>query len=208
MSTRREEKVAQAPTKPAAGSKKATILTTYRSNLQAVPIRQREAGFTLIELLITLAVAGVLMMVAVPSFVQFQRNAQLSDAASNFIAAANAARANAMKQGLNTYLVPATGVNWNSGWMVYADSNWNQAYDASTDEVVLRHEAISADVAITTTPGSSLRDGYLLFNGSGYPRLKNGGFGGATIVMSNTERSSSVIIDPAGRLRSCATSSC
>ena len=92
--------------------------------------------------------------------------------------------------------------------MVYTDTNWNQVYDAGTDTVILSHEAPGADVSITTTSGSSLASGYLLFNGSGYPRLKNGGFGGATMVMSNVSpRSSSIIIDPAGRVRSCKTGS-
>lgn len=184
------------------------MLLSHRSKqrLQVGP-SCRQTGFTLIELLITIAIATVLMLVAVPSFLQFQRNAQLSDAVSSFISAANTARANAMKQGLNTYMVPNTGTDWSSGWMVYADSNWNDVYDAATDEVILRHEALSADVAINI-PTGSLADGYLLFNGSGYPRLKNGGFGGATIKMSNTSpRSSSIIIDPAGRVRSCKTGS-
>ena len=167
----------------------------------------RQTGFTLIELLITIAIATVLMLVAVPSFLQFQRNAQLSDAVSNFISAANTVRANAMKQGLNTYMVPNTGTDWSSGWMVYADSNWNDVYDAAIDEVILRHEALSADISLNIPTASSLADGYLLFNGSGYPRLKNGGFAGGTIVMSNTSRSSSIIIDPAGRVRSCKTGS-
>jgi type IV fimbrial biogenesis protein FimT len=184
------------------------MLLSHRSmqRLQVGP-SCRQTGFTLIELLITIAIATLLMLVAVPSFLQFQRNAQLSDAVSNFISAANTARANAMKQGLNTYLVPDTGASWSSGWMVYADSNWNQAYNAGTDEVVLRHEALSADISLNIPTASSLADGYLLFNGSGYPRLKNGGFGGGTIVMSNTSRSSSIIIDPAGRVRSCKTGS-
>lgn len=170
----------------------------------------RQLGFTLIELIITIALAAILMVVAVPSFIEFQRNAQLSDAVSNFISAVNTTRANAMKQGLNTYLVPnSASAGWSSGWMVYADSDWNKAYDASTDEVVLRHEALSGDVAIST-PGSSTLSGsdkYLLFNGSGYPRTKTGAFGAATIVMSNASRSSSIIIDPAGRVRSCKTGS-
>ena len=165
-----------------------------------------QGGFTLIELLITLVIGTSLMLVAVPSFVDFQRNSRLSDAASNFVGAANAARANAMKQGLNTYLVPISGTNWSSGWMVYADTNWNQVYDAGTDTVILSHEAPGADVALTTPTGSSLASGYLMFNGSGYPRLKNGGFGGGTMVMSNiSPRSSSIIIDPSGRVRSCKT---
>lgn len=179
-----------------------------KQRLQADP-SCRQIGFTLIELLVTIAIATVLMLVAVPSFVEFQRNAQLSDAVSNFISAANTARANAMKQGLNTYMVPNnTGTGWSSGWMVYTDSNWNQAYDAGTDEVVLRHDALSVDVTLNIPTASSLTDGYLLFNGSGYPRLKTGSFGGATIVMSNTSRSSSIIIDPAGRVRSCKTTGC
>lgn len=170
-----------------------------------------QVGFTLIELLVTIAIATLLMMVAVPSFVAFQRNAQLSDAVSNFIAAANAARANAMKLGLNTYVVPnSTTTGWSSGWMVYADANWNEAYDAASEEVILRHEALSADITVTIPSGSSLAgsDPYLMFNGSGYPRLKTGAFGGATMKMSNiSPRSSSIIIDPAGRVRSCKTGS-
>lgn len=161
-------------------------------------------GFTLIELIVTIAIAVVLMVVAVPSFVEFQRNANLSDAVSNFLAAANTAKANAMKRGLNTYLVPNTaGTGWSSGWMVYTDTNWNQSFDAGTDDMVLRHDALSSDITVTTPTASSLTDGYLLFNGSGYPRLNNGGFGGGTLMMQNATRSSKIIIDPAGRIRSC-----
>lgn len=170
----------------------------------------RQPGFTLIELMVTIAIATILMLVAVPNFLQFQKNAQLSDAISSFISAANTARANAMKQGFNTYLVPNdTGIGWRSGWMVYTDADWSQTYNADTDEVILRHEALSADISVSIPTASSLTEGYLLFNGSGYPRLKTGGFGGGTIVMSNTSpRSSSIIIDPAGRVRSCKTGSC
>lgn len=181
-----------------------------RTSLYATGQGCNQVGFTLVELLITLAVAGILAMVAVPSFVQFQRNAQLSDATSSFVSAANSARANAMKRGMNTYLVPATGSSWKSGWMVYTDTNWNQTYEAGTDEVVARHEALSTDISLST-PGASTLTGstpYLLFNGSGYPRTNTGGFGGGTMVMSNTQRSVSIILDPAGRLRSCKTDSC
>lgn len=183
------------------------LLHDIRYKRQQVFDTMAHRGFTLIELMVTIAIGTLLMMVAVPSFVQFQRNAQLSETVSSFITAANTARANAMKQGLNTYLTPNTGTSWSSGWMVYADSNWNQTYDAGTDEVVLRREAISTEVSITTPGASSLTSGYLLFNGSGYPRLKSGGFSQATIVINNTARSSSIIIDLAGRVRSCKTGS-
>ena len=170
-------------------------------------LRRSVNGFTLIELLITISIGVLLMVVAVPAFVSFQRNAQLSEAVSNFIAATNATRANAMKQGINTYLVPNSGINWGSGWLVFADSNWSKTYDVGTEEVIVSHEAPDSSISITIPTTSSFSSGYVLFNGSGYPRLKSGGFGGGTLVMSNGTRSSSIIIDPAGRVRSCTTGS-
>lgn len=161
-------------------------------------------GFTLVELLVTIAIGTLLLVVAVPSFVAFQKNAQLSDAVSNFIAAINIARANAMKQGVDTYLVPTIGTDWGTGWIVYADTNWNQSYDVGIDPVILGYDAPAASVSIGTSTGS-FSNGYVRFNGSGYPRLKNNGFGGGALVMSNVTRSSSIIIDPAGRVRSCKT---
>jgi type IV fimbrial biogenesis protein FimT len=159
------------------------------------------AGFTLIELMVTVALAAMLMLVAVPSYVQFQRNAQLSDAVSNFIAAVNAARSNAMKEGYNTYVVPNSASNWSSGWMVFTDSNFDQS--ASGEKTVLSHDAIDSGITVKTGSGSTLASGYVLFNGSGYPRTKTGGFGGGTLELSNPYRKISIIIDPAGRIRSC-----
>lgn len=178
---------------------------TRQSQLaQRKALGRHSKGFTLVELLVTIAIGTLLLVVAVPSYVAFQKNAQLSEAASNFMAAINVARANAMKQGVDTYLVPASGTDWKTGWSVFADTNWNQSYDSGTDPVILSFEALASSVSIGTTTGS-FSSGYVRFNGSGYPRLKNNGFGGGTLVMSNGTRSSSIIIDPAGRVRSCKT---
>ena len=164
-------------------------------------------GFTLVELMVTIAVATLLMMVAVPSYVTFQRNAQLSDAVSNFMSAVNAARGKAIQQGQNTYLVPLDGTNWSSGWRVYADVDWDKAYTAGTDELILESTAPSSALTITTPTDNSLASGYFLFNGSGYPKLKNGGLATGKIVMANAHRSSTVNIDGTGRVRSCKTGS-
>ena len=168
--------------------------------------RMKSHGFTVIELMVTVIIGTLLMLVAVPNFVQFRRNALLSDTVSNFIGSANTARANAMKQGINTYMVPNNAaVGWSSGWYVFADTNFNTAYDGGAEAIIVSNGAIDNSVAIKTTPSSSLAENYLMFNGSGYPRLKTGAFSAATIELRNTARASSVVIDLAGRVRSCRT---
>lgn len=189
-------------------TKVSSVLADRRDRKSAVDAqRMAIRGFTLIELLVTIAIGTLLMLVAVPNFVQFRRNAQLSDAVSSFIGAANTARANAMKQGINTYMVPKdAAVGWSSGWYVFADTNFNAAYDGGTAEpIIVSYDAIDSSVAIKTTPSSSLAANYLMFNGSGYPRLKTGAFSASTIELRNTARASSVVIDLAGRVRSCKT---
>ena len=162
--------------------------------------------------MVTIAIATLLMMVAVPNYVTFQRNAQLSDAVSNFMSAVNAARGNAIQQSRNTYLVPLDGINWSSGWFVYADVNWDKNYTAGTDELILESTAPSLALTITTPtattpPDNSLASSYFLFNGSGYPKSKTGGLATGKIVMANAYRSSTVNIDATGRVRSCKTNS-
>jgi type IV fimbrial biogenesis protein FimT len=171
------------------------------------PTRRQVRGFTLVELMVTIAVATILMIAATPSYVTFQRNAQLSEAVNTFMSAVSAARGNAIKQGRNTYVVPLDGTNWSSGWRVYADVDWDKAFTAGTDELILESPAPSSALTITTPTDNSLASSYLLFNASGYPKLKNGGLATGKIVMANVYRSSTVNIDGTGRVRSCKTNS-
>lgn len=168
----------------------------------------QQTGFTLIEILVTMALAATLMALAVPSFAIFLQNSRLSDAVGNFMSATSTARANSMKFGLHTYLVPNdVSVGWSSGWYVFTDKNWDKAYTAGTDDLVLSHEAIASDVTIivngTTGGSNSLFDKYLLFNGSGFPQLKAGGFANGTLEMQIATRTIRIIFDQTGRVRSC-----
>jgi type IV fimbrial biogenesis protein FimT len=173
--------------------------------------RTRLAGFTLIELLVTLAIGVVLMVVAVPSFVQFRKNADLSDAVSSFIMASGAAKSAALKSGQNTFMaVNDTAIGWKSGWIVFQDTNWNNTYEEGTDTVVFQREALASDIVVTTPPTTTAASGYLVFTGSGFPGQKLsattvGGMGNGVVVMANTQRSSSIVVDTSGRVRSCKT---
>ena len=176
---------------------------------QPVYQRPRVSGFTLIELMVTIAIGVTLMLVAAPNLIQFRKNAQLSDAVSNFILATGTAKSTALKTGRNTYIVrKVNALGWSSGWFVYVDNNWNNQYDAGTDDVILSHDAISSDITVTTPGTTAFSDGVLLFNGSGFPKTKDGSLGNGTLIMalpSPNGRSSSIVIDTAGRVRSCVT---
>lgn len=166
-----------------------------------------DAGFTLIELLVTIAIAAVLMLVAVPNLIEFRRNAALSDAVGDFIASATAARAAALKSGRDAYIQAndvATG--WRSGWIVFVDNNWNEQYDAGTDEVVSQQESLEADLVLAASSGSTLAGGYIRYIGSGFPRSKSSPAAtpsGTLSIENSTPRKINIILEPAGRLRSC-----
>lgn len=67
-------------------------------------VRRRERGFTLVELLITMAVALVLIMIAVPSFKNLTLSNKLNTTANDIINAIHVARMEAIKRNSSTQL--------------------------------------------------------------------------------------------------------
>ena len=173
----------------------------------------RVRGFTLIELMITIAVAAVLMALAAPSFVDFQRNSALTAASNTLTASLNSARSEAMKHGAFAMVVPESGANWSQGWFVFVDKNLNQSYDAG-DEVILRQPALAGYLSVSGNGTASGTAPYVLYNGSGYSRDKNGGFGALTLSVQRndvqgakvTAETRRVIVSRTGRVRSCRPS--
>lgn len=176
--------------------------------------RPRQRAFTLIELLVTIAIAAVLMVVAVPSFTSFLRNSELSSTTNTLLAAINAARGAAMKAGSFAMVIPKDGSNWSSGWIVFVDKDLSQSFDATKDEVVLERGAPSTFIAVSGTGPAAESSPYILFNGSGYPKLKSGGFGAFTFSLARNdvpsaqqnEQTRRLIVAAAGRTRSCRPS--
>ena len=182
-------------------------------------------GFTLIELMVTLALVAVMMVLAAPSFITFQRNSELTTTTNSFLATLASARAEAMKRQLRTFVIPLTPGDWTSGWVAFVDVNSTVSTAAlsslsvstlssdSTSYLILSQvQGLPSSVAIDTPVGSTgFAHGtvkYAMFNGSGFMSLIGGGFpaGGAhslDFVSSYTGETRRVIAGVAGRIRVC-----
>lgn len=166
------------------------------------------AGFTLVEMLTAMAILVIVMTFAVPGLTSLQRGAELTSNANTLLSSLTVARAEAMKRGRNVTVTPADGSHWNSGWIVFVDDDASGA--KGSDETMLSSEpAPPATISIATDPADIT---YLMFNGSGYPRLTNGAFQSSSIdlthALSGDKRR--IVSSPAGRLRVCKpdTSTC
>jgi type IV fimbrial biogenesis protein FimT len=172
-----------------------------------------QRGFTLIELLVTLVLMGVMLVLAAPSFITFQRNSQLTSTANSFLASLSAARAEAMKRQLRTFVIPVDGSNWSSGWTVFVDSNSTVSASAlsmdSGDVLLSSADALPSSITIDTTSATSfVHSGvkYVMFNGSGFMTLIGGGFptsGADSLDFTSGAETRRVLASVAGRVRVC-----
>lgn len=183
--------------------------------IKSPPLRA-SAGFTLIELMVTLGIAAVLLLVVAPDLSAFKRNAELTSATNTLVGAINAARTEAMKKGMSSFIVPTNnGSNWNAGWVVFVDTNRTQTYDSAADTTVLAQGALQSYFNVSGNNSAAGSTPYIMFDASGYSRLKTGGFGALALTLTRSDLSGSqqveqtrrIIIASTGRVRSCKPAS-
>jgi type IV fimbrial biogenesis protein FimT len=167
-----------------------------------------QRAFTLIELLVTLALVAVLLKVATPSFVQFQRNSELLAMSQTLLASLNAARSEAMKRGGTAMIVPMDQKQWESGWIVFVKVD-------AIDVKIHEQKALPDYISVLGNSTAAANPPYILYDAVGYSKQKNGAFAALKITFSRNDVNASqatseirrVIIDSTGRARTCKPTS-
>ena len=172
-------------------------------------------GFTLIELMVIIAIAGVLLSLAAPGFISFQRNSELTSLANKMLGSINSARSEAMKSGRNAFVAPNDSSNWSTGWFVYVDMNSNNSFDEGTDLFIQTQPALVSYIAMTGNNNAAASNPYISFDSAGYARTV-GGSGLTNLALSikrndvstaeTPEQSRLVIVARTGRTRACKPS--
>lgn len=102
-------------------------------------------GFTLLELMITIAIVGILVGVAIPSFTSIITSNRLTAYANELVTTLNLARNEAVKRGIsvtvrkvddNSFTNKSAGANWEDGWDIFTDADSDGNFE--TGDVLIR----------------------------------------------------------------------
>ena len=133
-------------------------------------MKKAQSGFTLLELMLVVAIAGLLLAFAVPAMGNFFRNARITGAANDLMAALHFARSEAIKRRLPVTLCTSADPLDNNpvcdasalltGWVAFVDTNQDGLIDAG-ETVLLQHEPMPATITARSS-ANPFRVTYLL----------------------------------------------
>jgi type IV fimbrial biogenesis protein FimT len=111
-----------------------------------MPSMRRNSGFNLVELVIVIMIVAILVSIGLPSYKYVTASNRMANEVNQLLGDMQFARSEAVKDGQTVTVCSSAngtqcigssgGAVWNTGWIVFLDSNNNQTVDAG--EAVLR----------------------------------------------------------------------
>lgn len=164
------------------------------------------AGFSLIELLIAVAIAGLLVLAAGPSYRRWIAAQQLANHAHFLAGMLNQARSEAIKSGYRVNLCKSRdgrqcaddNRGWEQGWILYVDEN--QDGEINDGEPVIRSDGPPGD-DITVRGNRPVAD-YVSYTSLGHARMLSGALQMGTFVVCKPGQDAlQVVLANSGRAR-------
>jgi type IV fimbrial biogenesis protein FimT len=164
-------------------------------------MRLKHRGFTLIEATISLAVAGIVMGIAVPSVTSATEAAHSGAAKAKLLATLNRAIGHAAATGVEVVLCPGDiaggcrpSPDWSGGWIAFADLDGNRQH-AATETLLVDEAALGGKTHLRSTEGRTR----LVFQ-------PNGGNAGSNVTFTlcdgrGADQATTLVLANNGRLR-------
>lgn len=134
---------------------------------------RQQAGFTLIELLITVAIAGILISVVIPSFSSFMQESRLSSQTNALISHLHFARSEATNQRspvtacASTDAASCNTIGWENGWIIFTDADSDAVVDGG-DEILKFREELDGGNTLRATGFNYPAQNQITFSTSGF----------------------------------------
>ena len=169
-------------------------------------ILSKQKGWSLLETLAVVAVLSLLLMLAVPSLLQWQHEQRLLAQAQEFMHTLQWARSQALV--LRTRVTVCTSADgqscarsggWQQGWLVFEDANANASVDAG-ERILQRFGARPPGLMGT---GNSLVSRYVSYQAEGRGQTLSGAFQAGTIrwCWSGVKTQRLVVLNALGQAR-------
>jgi type IV fimbrial biogenesis protein FimT len=130
-------------------------------------MKSRSQGTTLMELMTALAVVGIMVGIAVPSFRFLTADARASAFNNDLVSALHFARSEALQRSsmvavcASSTQTTCTGSStWGSGWIAYEDRNGNGTFENATEPVLRVWTPASSGVAVSVSDNTVTRVTY------------------------------------------------
>jgi type IV fimbrial biogenesis protein FimT len=120
--------------------------------------------------MITLALVGIIVGLAAPSFATLIANSRLASTSNDVVGALNYARSEAVKTGRNVIVNPAAGSNWANGISIWIDRNGDGSMDvppATPDSEEIRRIPEAPGSVTVTASSSGAAVSNFVFTGAG-----------------------------------------
>jgi type IV fimbrial biogenesis protein FimT len=131
--------------------------------MKTSPQQGRMTGFTVTELVMVMTIIGVITAIGVPSFKYVTASNRISSEINGLLGDMQFARSQAIKQGLTVTVCSSSnsttstptcnaGNTWNTGWIVFLDSNGNGQVDAGEQVIRVQPQFSSNDTLTSALP--------------------------------------------------------